>query len=174
MPCSAVPCQHASAERAEPTRNGTARFGACLHYIKTMPCRAVPCRADPLYFCQCKHSIRLEHWGALCLLHASARQGGPDKLLSLRNNHMTILHSSLYKYICAVHDLHCILRYISTYTRSTCVQHSMKNEYVAVKTFSRFLGCFSWPQSPLGSFTVDYKAHIALKEGRHPAKAVSN
>ena len=25
--------------------------------------------------------------------------GGPDKLSSLRNNHMTILHSSLHKYI---------------------------------------------------------------------------
>ena len=47
-------------------------------------------------------------------------------------------------------------------------------EYVAVKTFSRFLGWFSWPQSPLGSFRVDYKVNIALKEGRHPAKAVSN
>ena len=43
-------------------------------------------------------------------------QGGPDKLSSLRNNHMTILHSSLHKYILAVHDLHCIPRYISTYT----------------------------------------------------------
>ena len=41
---------------------------------------------------------------------------GPDKLSSLRNNHMTILHSSLHKYILAVHDLHCIPRYISTYT----------------------------------------------------------
>ena len=26
-------------------------------------------------------------------------RGGPDKLSSLRNNHMTILHSSLHKYI---------------------------------------------------------------------------
>ena len=43
-------------------------------------------------------------------------QGGPDMLSSLRNNHMTILHSSLHKYILAVHDLHCIPRYISTYT----------------------------------------------------------
>ena len=42
--------------------------------------------------------------------------GGPDKLSSLRNNHMTSLHSSLHKYIHAVHDLHCIPRYISTYT----------------------------------------------------------
>ena len=42
--------------------------------------------------------------------------GGPDKLSSLCNNHMTILHSSLHKYILAVHDLHCIPRYISTYT----------------------------------------------------------
>ena len=40
----------------------------------------------------------------------------PDMLSSLRNNHMTILHSSLHKYILAVHDLHCIPRYISTYT----------------------------------------------------------
>ena len=40
-------------------------------------------------------------------------RGGPDKLSSLRNNHMTILHSSLHKYILAVHDLHCIPRYIS-------------------------------------------------------------
>ena len=47
---------------------------------------------------------------------ASTTQGGPDKLSSLRNNHMTILHSSLHKYILAVHDLHCIPRYISTYT----------------------------------------------------------
>ena len=39
-------------------------------------------------------------------------QGGPDKLSSLRNNHMTILHSSLHKYIHAVHDLHGILRFI--------------------------------------------------------------
>ena len=37
--------------------------------------------------------------------------GGPDKLSSLRNNHMTISHSSLHKYILAVHDLHCIPRY---------------------------------------------------------------
>ena len=39
-------------------------------------------------------------------------------LSSLRNNHMTILHSSLHKYniILTVHDLHCIPRYISTYT----------------------------------------------------------
>ena len=37
-------------------------------------------------------------------------------LSSLRNNHMTLLHSSLHKYILAVHDLHCIPRYISTYT----------------------------------------------------------
>ena len=44
--------------------------------------------------------------------------GGPDKLSSLRNNHVTILHSSLHKYIHAVHDLHCILRFISTYTIS--------------------------------------------------------
>ena len=44
------------------------------------------------------------------------RAGGPDKLSSLRNNHKTILHSSLHKYILAVHDLHCIPRYISTYT----------------------------------------------------------
>ena len=43
-------------------------------------------------------------------------QGGPDELSSLRNNHMTILHSSLHMYIHAVHDLHCIPRYISTYT----------------------------------------------------------
>ena len=42
--------------------------------------------------------------------------GGPDRLSSLRNNHMTILHSSLHKYILTVHDLHCIPRYISTYT----------------------------------------------------------
>ena len=40
--------------------------------------------------------------------------GGPDMLSSLRNNHMTVLHSSLHKYILAVHDLHC--GYISTYT----------------------------------------------------------
>ena len=46
----------------------------------------------------------------------SPHRGGPDKLSSLRNNHMTILHSSLHKYILAVHDLHCIPRYISTYT----------------------------------------------------------
>ena len=39
-----------------------------------------------------------------------------DKVLKLRNNQMTILHSSLHKYIHAVHDLHCILRYVSTYT----------------------------------------------------------
>ena len=38
-------------------------------------------------------------------------RGGPDKLSSLRNNHMTILHSSLHMYIHAVHDLHCIPRY---------------------------------------------------------------
>ena len=82
----------------------------------------------------------------------------PDKLSSLRNNHMTILHYSLQKYIMII----------------TCVQHSVKNKYVAVKTFSRFLGGFSWPQSPLGSFRVDYKVNIALKEGRHPVKAVSN
>ena len=31
---------------------------------------------------------------------------------STSNNHMTILHSSLHKYILAVHDLHCIPRYI--------------------------------------------------------------
>ena len=43
-------------------------------------------------------------------------QGGPDMLSSLRNNHMTILHSSLHKYILAVRDLHCISSYISTYT----------------------------------------------------------
>ena len=45
----------------------------------------------------------------------SSCQGGPDMLSSLRNNHMTILHSSLHKYILAVHDLHCIPRYISIY-----------------------------------------------------------
>ena len=40
-------------------------------------------------------------------------RGGPDMLSSLRNNHMTILHSSLHKYnILAVHDLHCIPKYI--------------------------------------------------------------
>ena len=51
------------------------------------------------------------------VMHSPHRgRGGPDKLSSLRNNHMTILHSSLHKYILAVHDLHCIPRYISTYT----------------------------------------------------------
>ena len=42
--------------------------------------------------------------------YMGSSQGGPDMLSSLRNNHMTILH------ILAVHDLHCIPRYISTYT----------------------------------------------------------
>ena len=46
---------------------------------------------------------------------AGAERAGGG-LSSLRNNHMTILHSSLHKYILAVHDLHCIPRYISTYT----------------------------------------------------------
>ena len=32
-------------------------------------------------------------------LRAGPGQGGPDMLSSLRNNHMTILHSSLHKYI---------------------------------------------------------------------------
>ena len=51
---------------------------------------------------------------------------------------------------------------------------SMYYVYVAVKTFSRFLGCFSWSQSPLGSCRVYYKVNIALKECRHPAKSGSN
>ena len=42
-------------------------------------------------------------------------QGGPDKLSSLRNNHMTILHSSLLysQYMIYIAFL---VRYISTYT----------------------------------------------------------
>ena len=49
------------------------------------------------------------------LEHESTR-GGTDKLSKLRNYHMTILHSSLHKYIHIVRELHCILRYICIYT----------------------------------------------------------
>ena len=53
------------------------------------------------------------HTGMGIRLVLGLTQGGPDMLSSLRNNHMTILHSSLHKYILAVH---CIPRYTSTYT----------------------------------------------------------
>ena len=43
------------------------------------------------------------------------------------NNHMTILHSSFHKYVHIVHDLHCILRYISIIH----VEHTQYNKYSA-------------------------------------------
>ena len=42
--------------------------------------------------------------------------GGVRQAFVVANYHMTILHSSLHKYIHIVHELHCILRYICIYT----------------------------------------------------------
>ena len=42
--------------------------------------------------------------------------GGVQQAFVVANYHMTILHSSLHKYIHIVHELHCILRYICIYT----------------------------------------------------------
>ena len=44
------------------------------------------------------------------------RAGGVRQAFVVVNYHMTILHSSLHKYIHIVHELHCILRYICIYT----------------------------------------------------------
>ena len=70
---------------------------------------------------------------------ASPPQGarGPDKVSSLRNYHMTILHSSLHKYI------HVFAVY-PRYTHSTCVQHCVKNEYMYVLCSGKNVFTFSW------------------------------
>ena len=55
-------------------------------------------------------------WAGACRTSSGLTPGGGGVRQALRNYHMTILHSSLHKYIHIVRELHCILRYICIYT----------------------------------------------------------
>ena len=96
--------------------------------------------------------------------------GGPDELSSLHNNHMTILHSSLHKYILAVHDLHCIPRYISTYIHivrayNRGVRH-WRTRFRIYRKISRFQQRFQISADSAKDFKISAKISDFLRISR--------